>query len=52
METRLNCPDSLTRNAVTETILTSEMIIGRPGLTERPDCIDSWHSPGKADACD
>ena len=35
METRLNCPDHLTKNAVTETILMSEMILLKPGLTER-----------------
>ena len=38
LETRLNCSDCLTKNAVTDTctVLTSEtIIIRKPGLTER-----------------
>ena len=32
METRFNRPDRLTKNSVTETILTSEMSVWKPGL--------------------
>ena len=35
MKTRLNRPDRLTKNSVTEPILTSETIIRKPGITER-----------------